>query len=93
LRIRYFIQPSIKVKKGYTHDPLHVDSVLKDNLSMVCYINESGGGTYIKTKDVDYKILHKRGNYVIFDGSLKHAGIISDKQNSRKVLNVNFLKE
>lgn len=93
LRIRYFVQPSIKLKKGYTHDPLHVDSTLENNLSMVCYINESGGGTYIKTKDVDYKVLHKKGNYVIFDGSIEHAGIISNKRISRRVLNINFIKE
>jgi hypothetical protein len=93
LRIRYFVQPSIKVEKGYIHDPLHIDSMIKNNLSMVCYVNESDGGTYIKMGDVDHKVLHEKGNYVIFDGSLKHAGIMSKKKNSRRVLNINFLKE
>ncbi len=90
LRIRYFHQPDVKVEESYKNDPLHTD-LGEENLSLVYYLNEAGGGTAIFAEDIHYNILHKQGNYVIFDGLLPHAGILSQNNTTRSVINVNFV--
>lgn len=90
LRIRYFVQPDINVPQDYISDPFHID-IDKPNISIVYYVNDSGGGTIIDYPNVTYQVKHKRGNYVIFDGSKPHAGRISQNFSSRSVLNINIL--
>jgi len=90
LRIRYFIQPDINIPNNYTSDPFHID-LDKPNISIVYYVNTSGGGTIIDYPNITYNVKHKKGNYVIFDGSIPHAGKISQNFTSRAVLNINIL--
>jgi hypothetical protein len=89
-RIRYFVQPDVQIPIDYKHDPYHIDLEEK-NITIVYYINNSGGGTIINTKNVLYDVKHIKGNYVIFDGSIEHAGKISQNFTSRAVLNINIL--
>ena len=90
LRIRYFMQPDIKVSKEYKHDQIHIDDVDQPNYSLVYYVNNAGGGTFIYDSEKPTQIKHKKGHYVIFKGNIKHAGKISQNQTTRAVINVNF---
>ncbi len=89
-RIRYFMQPDIKVSKEYKHDQIHIDDVDQPNYSLVYYINNAGGGTTIYETETPTYINHKMGHYVIFKGDIKHAGRISQNKTTRAVINVNF---
>lgn len=91
LRVRYIKQPDVKIPINYKHDKFHRDLNQK-NFSLVYYINNSGGGTVIDTPDIKYEVKHIKGNYVIFDGySLDHAGVLSQNNTTRSLLNINFI--
>ena len=79
------------VTRGTTSLPhvKHIDQY-DHHIVLIYYVNDCDGDTYIYNDDACSCITPKQGKYVIFDGSLIHAGSSPIHSNHRIVLNFNF---
>ena len=84
-----------------THNGVHIDYHMdEDFYSMIYYVNDSDGDTVIFDKregfDVNEKptIIHrfkpKKGNFLLFDGKMYHAGNFPVQNASRAIINYDF---
>jgi len=82
-------------KTGYkktSHQPIHRDSELKVNKSLIYYINDSDGDTIFfdkKLKEIK-RVTPKKNTAILFDSNILHCGCNPIKSSMRGVINFIF---
>ena len=78
--------------KKTSHQPIHRDSELKVNKSLIYYINDSDGDTIFfnkKLKEIK-RITPKKNTAILFDSDILHCGSNPIKSSIRGVINFIF---
>jgi hypothetical protein len=73
-----------------THSTPHVDSDNPHHV-LICYLNGSDGNTVMfENEKIIKEIEPKKGRFILFDGSIKHAHYPCKKNKTRMVMNYNL---
>ena len=105
IRMKYNLLFNNTKNKKRFHNTPHVDNSFIDNYSMIYYVNDSDGDTFIfneiynssnpakiKKLTVQKKISPKKNRVVIFSGRYFHASSNPIHSENRIVLNTNFFR-
>ena len=105
LRIKLNLNYAHKTVTQEQYSIPHVDFVSMENLTtLIYYVNDNDGDTVIfnekrttgdlpdvKTLTVKQTVTPKKGRFVMFDGSLLHAGNFPSGESPRIVVNMNII--
>jgi len=90
-RIKINLSPQHKRPEG-TYDVPHTD-IEKEHMVVIYYVDDSDGPTYLFEDDgrtIIKKVEPKKGRFLMFDGSIKHAGSHPIDNTFRTVINYNI---
>ena len=87
VRMQANLLTNINVSDEQLLNSIHQDLKLDNCISVVYYVMDSDGDTYIYQEDTEIRVPPKQGSYVIFKSSLNHRASVPSLHKRRMVIN------